>query len=59
MWHQRLSNCLFLKCAHKYLQFTYQVEMNRFQFTFMNASGTFVKSGFCYLHREMLVSSQP
>lgn len=32
--------------------------MNRFQFTFMNVSGKFTKSGFCYLHCEMLVSSQ-
>lgn len=50
MWHWRLSNRQPLKCGHKYLQFTYWVEMNRFQFAFMNASGTLANSGFCYWH---------
>lgn len=58
MWHQRLSNRQSLKCAPKYLQFAYWVKMNRLQFAFVNVSGTFAKSGFCYLHCEMLVSSQ-
>lgn len=48
MWHQRLSNHQSLKCGHKYLQFTYWVEMNHLQFAFMNVSGTFANSGFCY-----------
>lgn len=57
MWHQRLSNRQSLKCGHKYLQFTYWVEMNRLQFAFMNVV-EHLQTVVSVIDTEMLVSSQ-